>query len=264
MARVLALGAMLLPPCTPALAQARRVVSLDQCADQYVLAIAPEAVAGLSYRATAPDSWLRAEARGRRVVRASTEGVLGVRPDVVVRYWGGDARLSATLELRRVRVVTIGEATDFDGVRSNVRRVAAALGRPARGETLIAEMDERLARAGGAWRGRSALYLTPGAFTAGRGTLIDAMLRWTGLTNLATRVGYQAAPTEALVLRPPAAVVRGFFDQVRWTRWAPGRSPVLERATAGRTVADLPAGLLGCPAWFVGEAAERLAARAPR
>ena len=248
----------------PALAQARRVVSLDQCADQYVLALAPETIVGLSPRADNPDSWLRARAAGMPRLRASAESLLAARPDVVVRYWGGDARLTGALTRRGVRVLTIAEAEDLAGVRANVRAVASGLGRSVRGEALIAHMDARLTQARGAWRGRPALYLTPGAFTAGRGTLIDAALRWVGLRNLAVAAGYQPAPTERLVLSPPAAVVRGFFDQVRWTRWAPGRASVLQRAVAGRTVAELPAGLLGCPAWFVGEAAERLAAGAPR
>ena len=45
-------------------AQARpRIVSLDQCADQYVLALAPrDEIVGLSKRALNADSYLRAEA----------------------------------------------------------------------------------------------------------------------------------------------------------------------------------------------------------
>lgn len=241
-----------------------RILSLDQCADQYVLALAREQVVGLSHRADDPDSRLRDRARGLPLRRASIEAVLGARPDVVVRSWGGDARLLQALERRGVTVVTLQDADDLDGVRTSVRRAATAFGRPERGEALLADMDRRLARARGAWRGQGALYLTPGAYTTGPGTLIDQLMRLTGLRNLARAPGYQPAPTERVVLNPPALVVRGFFDQTRWTRWAPGRSPVLDRALAGRTAADLPASLLACPTWFAGEAAEQLAAGAPR
>lgn len=240
-----------------------RILSLDQCADQYVLALAREQVVGLSHRADDPDSRLREQARGLPLRRASMESVLAARPDVVVRSWGGDARLLQALERRGVQVVTLQDADDLNGVRASVRRAAAAFERRERGEALLADMDARLARARGAWGGRGALYLTPGAYTTGPGTLIDALLRWTGLRNLARATGYQPAPTERVVLNPPTLVVRGFFDQTRWTRWAPGRSPVLDRTLASRTAADLPASLLGCPTWFVGEAAERLAAGAP-
>ena len=42
-----------------------RVYSLDQCADQYVMALAPRGdIVGLSYRADDADSYLRDQARG--------------------------------------------------------------------------------------------------------------------------------------------------------------------------------------------------------
>ena len=111
---------------------APRVMSLDQCADQYVLALSPrEAVVGVSPRVDDRDSYLRAMSAGLPQRRASAEAVLAARPDVVVRYWGGDARLTRTLERRGVRVVKIKEAQDFRDVSANVRRVAEAVGRTA-------------------------------------------------------------------------------------------------------------------------------------
>ncbi|WP_262422200.1 hypothetical protein [Brevundimonas denitrificans] len=65
----------------------------------------------------------------------------------MLRYWGGEPRLLTALERRGVTVVGIEDATDFDGVRANVRRVADALGRQDAGRGLIADMDERLASA---------------------------------------------------------------------------------------------------------------------
>ena len=96
-------------------AQARplRVMSLDQCADQYVLALAPKADLALSPRADDPDSWLRTEAEGRRRIRPTLEAAVGFQPDVVVRYWGGEPRLLAALEARGVKVLTIADAADF-------------------------------------------------------------------------------------------------------------------------------------------------------
>jgi len=91
---------------TPSLA-APRVMSLDQCADQYVMALSPrDAIVGVSMRAGDPDSYLHAQAAGLPRRRASAESVLAARPNVVVRYWGGDALLSRTLARRGVTVVT--------------------------------------------------------------------------------------------------------------------------------------------------------------
>ena len=119
---------------------APRVMSLDQCADQYMLALSPrEAIVGVSPRVDDRDSYLRARAAGLPQRRASAEAVLAARPDVVVRYWGGGARLTRTLERRGVRVVKIEEAEDFGDVGANVRRVASALGQQAAGDIKVAD-----------------------------------------------------------------------------------------------------------------------------
>jgi len=243
-------------------AAAPRVMSLDSCADQYVLALAPrETVVGLSPRAQAPDSFLRAEARGLPRRRTTIEAVLGARPDIVVRQWGGDPRLVAAMGRRGIRTVSLDDVADFDGVRANVRRVAMALDRQAAGEALLARMDGKLARAAGAGRGRRAFYLTPGGYTAGSGTMIDAMFRAAGFANAATGPYFSPAPLERMVLAPPQAVVLGFFDLTRAgaDRWGPGRHAALRKATQGRVVASLPGAMLGCSAWFAADGAERLA-----
>ena len=242
-----------------------RVVSLDQCADQYVLGLAPRGdIAGLSYRALAPDSYLREAARGLPLRRADLESVLAARPAVVVREWGGDEGMVRRLQARGVRVVVIDDADDFDGVRANIRRVAAGLGRIAQGEALIQRMNAELAAAKGAWRGRRAVYLTPGGFTAGRGTLVGAMMQAAGLANAAPAPGFAPAPLEDLVLHPPDAVVLGFFDRgsVSTQHWSLAGHPALKATMRGRVVASLPGAILGCPAWFAADGARDLAAAA--
>ena len=239
------------------------VYSLDQCADQYVLALSPRAdIVGLSRRATNTDSYLRSLASGLPLRRASPEQVLAVGPAVVVRYWGGDERFLADLMRRHVKVVRIDDATDFAGIRANVRRVAKALGREDAGEVLVTRMDTQLAAARGAWGGTGAVYLTSGGDTAGQDTLIDAMLRAAGMTNLSRDRGYRPVPLESLILDPPAAIVTGFFDpdDLAMQRWSIGRHAVLRGLLAGRTLVSLPGALVGCPAWFAGEAVERIAA----
>ncbi|WP_204306383.1 ABC transporter substrate-binding protein, partial [Stenotrophomonas maltophilia] len=51
--------------------------------------------------------------------------------------------------LRRVgfSVLELGVPADFEGVRAQIRTVAAALGHPERGETMVAALDARLAAA---------------------------------------------------------------------------------------------------------------------
>ena len=233
-----------------------RVLSLDQCADQYVLALSPRAdIVGLSTRATRSDSYLRDRARGLPLRRASEESILAARPDIVVRYWGGDERLLTRLGDRGVTVVRIDDATDFPGIRVNVRRVARALKQRAAGEVLIAGMDRQLAANRGAWRGERAFYLTSGGDTAGPGTLVDSMMREAGLTNIETSPGFRSVSLEQLVLHPPGAIVGGFFDadSSASQSWGIGRHQVVRSLLENHGLVRLPASLLGCPAWFAGD-----------
>lgn len=241
-----------------------RIMALDQCADQYVLALRPDAELALSPRADDPDAWLRAAAAGRRRVRPTLEAAIAFRPDVVVRYWGGEPRLLARLEATGVRVVTIEDANDFNGVRADIRAVAQALDVPGRGEALAARMDATLRSAAPdvARPDRSALYLTAGGFTAGKGTLVDAILRAAGYSNAAAGPFFAPVSVERIALFPPARFVLGFFDQARGDWRGPGRHPVVQRAARGRVAARLPAAALTCPAWFAADAAAMLKAGA--
>ena len=239
-----------------------RIVSLDQCADQYVLALAPrDEIVGLSKRALNDDSYERALAVGLPERRATLETILGERATIGVRYWTPDARLPAALQRRGLTVVQIDEASDFAGIRANVRKVAVAFGRPAAGEALIAEMDAKLAQSRGAWAGARALYLTPGGFTAGSGTLVGAMMTAAGLDGASTTSGYAPASLEQLVLNPPVALVLGFFRDLAGGRqhWTIAANGYLRGLVRERTIASLPGRVLGCPAWSAADGALALA-----
>lgn len=244
---------------------APRVLSVDQCADQYVMALADRSqIVGVSRLAGGPDSYLRDRAAGLPMRRATLESVLAARPEVVVRAWTPDARLAPALEARGIAVAQLDDANDFDGVRRNIRKIAKALGQSSAGERLVADMDAKLARAKGAWGGKRALYLTPAGYTSGAGTMTDAMLKAAGLTNATTAPGFQAVPLEKLALNPPEAVVLAFFDAEHMSRWSAGRRPLVQRLIKDRTIASLTGAELLCSAWFSADASLRIANLAPR
>jgi iron complex transport system substrate-binding protein len=241
---------------------APRIISLDQCADQYVLALAPRAeIVAVSKRALNADSAERALAVGLPQQRPTMEAVLGARATLAVRYWTADAGLADALRRHGVAVVQIDEASDFQGIRANIRKVAAALGQPAAGEALIARTDRELAQARGAWGGARALYLTPAGFTAGQATLVGAMMAAAGLANAAGGRGYAPVPLESLVLQPPRALVLGFFRDLAGGRqhWTIAGNGYLRGLVAQRAIASLPGSMLGCPAWTSADGALALA-----
>ena len=243
-------------------AETPRVVSLDYCADQYVLALADRAqIAGLS---TGPDeaySALRDRAEGLPRLKDAAEDVITREPDVIVRSYGGGPRARRLYDRLDYAVHDLGFAQDFEDIRETVRRTARALGRPERGEALVADMDAALARAADGHAGRpAALYVTPGGVTAGAGTLIHEILTAAGFENIAAReggAGWRELPLEALVLDPPELIVTGFFDQPanRVDNWTSTRHPVLRAQLAQTPTVHLEGAYLGCGAWFMADAA---------
>ena len=118
-----------------AFARPLRVMSVDQCSDQFVLALAPRSeIVGVSPHAFDTDAWLRKDARGLTVRRPTLEEALAAHPDVVVSYWTADGRLADALQAHGAQVVRIEDAHDFDGevLRQHIRRCRRrALGRKA-------------------------------------------------------------------------------------------------------------------------------------
>lgn len=262
---VLALAGLLVP--YTALAQPQRIVSLDYCADQYVLGLADRSqVAALSREAQAEYSSHAARADGLAQARPQAEEILALRPDLVVRSWGGDPRALAAFERLGIAVHQIGYVADFDDVRRETRAAASAFGQERQAEDLLAGMEQSLERAASA-SGATALYVTPGAVTAGQGTFIHALLAAAGLRNAAgERSGWVSLPLEEVATRTPDIFVTGFANSGtdRVDRWSASRHPVMRRALASRPVLALDTGVIACTTWLAGEEAARLHAFARR
>ena len=251
----LLLGAVLL--AGQAAADGPTVVSLDYCADQFVLGLADrDQILAVSKDAAKPFSHLRARAEGLRQIRNATEDVIALQPDLVIRSWGGDARALGFYEKLGIRTFQIGYASDLEGAGRITREAGAALGHAERAEALVAAMP-----APAAPKDITALYMTPSGVTAGQGTMVDSILTAAGLTNAETQPGWRSVSLEDLVLSPPSAILTAFFgfDNDASDQWSTSRHPVLKRLLAGAdTRIAMDESQLTCPAWFVADEAARL------
>ncbi len=244
------------------LAAGLRVFSADFCADQLTLALAhPSQIAALSPDADKDFSFFRHRSEGFAQRRADVESVAAAGADVVLRFWGGDA---ARLERFGVKVVTLDYASDFDGVKRNIEVASSAIGRAAAGRALISDIDRRLdALAARGSAGVTALYVTPGGVTAGKATMIDAILTAAGVGNEAASKGLSYWPplsAEAVVADPPEFIVAGFFSSraEKINHWSASRHPALRAILADRPGVAPPADLLGCPGPQSVDAAEMI------
>jgi len=258
----LALGA------TPALAAApRRVVSLNACLDVMLVHLADRRqIAALSHYAREPEgSTISALARTLPTTWESAEEVIALEPDLVLTSRHSAPATRNALQRLKVRTERFAVPKSVDESLEQVRRVAKLVGRPERGEALVARIDAALAAArppAGA-RPLRALVYQPNGFSPGPGTLVDEMMRRTGFENAAGQYGLKtwgnvalerllADPPEVLLVGEASAGARSWADRVM-------THPAL-RALSGRMrQAPLPERLLYCGGPVLIETAAALA-----
>lgn len=204
----------------PASSRPQRIVSLNLCADQLVLALADRSqIAGLTRNAKDRDMSAAADQVGDiRLLSQSVEEVLAIGPDIVIGMPAGRASVMAALSGRHYRMIDLDSAESYADIVRQVREVAKAVGHPERGEALIARMDRELAalpRPGG---GAVAAYYQRRGYLTGSGTLVDDLMQRVGLINLATRLGKpvlsQVSLEELVAAQPDYLIVESATDRV--------------------------------------------------
>lgn len=239
-----------------------RIVSLDYCADQYVLRfVDPERILAVSPEAGASYSYMRAAAEGLPQVRPTAEDVLVLRPDLIVRSYGGGPQAAAFFERAGIEVLDVGWAGDIEAVMANVERMASALGAAEAGRAVSADMRARLDALEAGASGESVLYMTPGGATTGPGSLVHDMLELAGLQNFVAEPGWHALPLERLAYEQPAHVAAARFHSPGQGpgRWSPARHPLARAQLERDDAIDLDGAWTACGGWFLIEAVEALA-----
>ena len=241
----------------------RRIVSLDYCADQYVLKFADrEDILALSPDAGKRFSYMRAAAEGIPTVRPRTADVLALQPDLVVRTYGGGHDIADFMKEPGVPVVQIGFPQSIAEVRGEVLRVGTELGKPDEAEKLVADMDRRLnALAERSGPQREVLYMTPAGVTAGEGTLVHELFVAAGLRNFQDRPGWNPLPLERLVYDRPDLIAAAFFESKtnHVDNWSAARHPVARAQLRELPVVPLEGAWTSCGGWFLIDAVEALA-----
>ncbi|WP_112312203.1 ABC transporter substrate-binding protein [Pseudogemmobacter bohemicus] len=209
-----------LPAAAETSAVPARVVSINLCTDQLAMMLAgPDQLISVSELASDPlASSMPEEAAGYVQNRGGAEQVFLLKPDLVL---AGTYTARASVDLLRrlgVRVEQVEPVTSLAGVSIQIRQVAAAMGREAEGEALVAEFEAALAAlASDLPPGEppdqalvpAALYY-PNGYTTGKGTLSDDVLAHTGFSNIGASAGVTGGgilPMELLVMAEPALVV---------------------------------------------------------
>lgn len=195
----------------------KRVVSTFLCTDEYVFRLVPrENIVALSFEAVDRQpvvSTIADAAAGMRVIRPDTETVLALKPDLVVMYAGVNPRLRSNLERLKIPVLEVPWANTLDDVRAVTRMLGARLGAEAKAETLLTEMDAKLAaaRARAPSPAVTTILYQPNGYI-GSGAYTGEIMTVAGLRDVAPRALTTPAgmlPVEAVIQTAPELLILG-------------------------------------------------------
>jgi iron complex transport system substrate-binding protein len=220
---------------TAAAAPPARVASLNLCTDELLLLIAePKQIISVSYLSQLPEEtpfWARA--RPYRRNDGSLLSVAGLKPDLVLTM-GGSGRGRGGIAARLgAKLLDLPFPASLGDVEASTMKVAAALGREARGRALVAAMES--VRRAAPPRLRDAIYLSGGGRSvAAAGTAAE----WMAAAGMRQRSlpGAQAT-LETLLVHPPAVLLRSDYRAGQYSaqqRWL--SHPLAARVRAGRTL----------------------------
>ena len=209
-------------PAPPAKAPAvpQRIVSINLCADQLVLALADRGqIAGLTKNATdAEMSGEAAKAHGIPLLSNSAEQILAIEPDLIIGMPASRSAALRALPKQSYPLLDLATANTVDEIYTSIRETAAAVGHPERGTALIARMQGELAGLPKPGKGRVAAYYQRRGYMTGTGTLIDELMTRVGLVNLAGKLGKpplsQLSLEEMVAAEPDFLIVESATDKV--------------------------------------------------
>lgn len=259
---------LLAPEARAEPARAQRIVSINLCADELLLRLADrDRIASVTWLSRdAGNSNVAALATGLPVNHGLAEEVMAMRPDIVLAGAYGPRNTIDILRRLGVNVVEFDVPNSLDDVRAEIRRLAAAIGEQARGEALIGEIDARFAALASHAHAPPlrAVVLRPNGITAGKGSLVEDIMRRAGLQNLAAALdtgNYLQIPLEAVALQgADVVIVDGESDGPPSLATETLEHPIV--AALGRRVriVSMPAKLWTCGGPNLAEAAQRLIA----
>jgi iron complex transport system substrate-binding protein len=251
---------------SPASAVLPRIVSMNVCTDQLVLALAdPEQILGLSRYAR--DGWQSPSAYDVSrypVLSGGAEDVLVLKPDVVIASLFDKRSTRELLKAKGLHLAELAVPRTLDEAKAQIREMGDIAGHPDRAATEIARLDAALARARGAVSNRHfrVLPLSRRGWVAGSDSFVGSLLAETGLFNAAGDLGFAFggfASLEAIVsLKPDLIVVSQAGDYARDDGQAFLLHPALERFYPAAKRIVIPERLTECGGVMLAEALDVL------
>lgn len=262
-----------LAACLPAQAAQppKRVVSMNVCTDQLAMLVAAKGqLHSVSHLASDPNtSALAAEAGSFVANHGLAEEIFLMQPDLVLAGTYTTRTTVALLRRLGIRVEEFAPDNSISDIRAGMARMGEVLGQRERAAQLIDELDQGVAElAQGPASSKTVATYYANSYTSGAGTLVDEIVKLSGLVNIADSLGLSGTsrlPLELLVLSQPDLVAGGGESYGAPALAQENLAHPAYRAVAGngRSVA-MPSRYTVCGAPFTLEAARLLRDAAAR
>lgn len=218
--RFFALCTIVVSLCQPAGAQEppQRIVSLNMCTDQLVLALAdPSQIVGLSrFAGDERLSYAAEEAASFPHLPAAAEAVIALEPDLVLAGRFTNQAAKQMLARFGYRVEEIPFVRSLEDARAAILSVGSMVGHPRRAEQLVDAIDRALSEARSETH-LSALIVQRRGYTTGTTSLTGDLLAALGISLasddlVGARGGF--ADLETIIRAEPDVLITAQLDRV--------------------------------------------------
>ncbi|MGQ0686033.1 ABC transporter substrate-binding protein [Bradyrhizobium sp.] len=250
---------------------APRIVSMNICTDQLLLAIAdPAQIMGLSRFSRDARQWAGARARNFPILSGGAEDILMLKPDVVA---ASDFDKRSTRELLKANgqnLVEFPVPRTLADVREQIRQMGDLAGHPERATAEIARLDAAISGAKRAAAGKHfrMLPLSRRGWVPGRDSFVGAILAEAGLVSAAGELGIGfggfVSMEEVIKLRPDFLVVSDATERAEDDGSAFLLHPALERFYPRSKRIVIPERMTECGGVLLADALNALSAELKR
>jgi iron complex transport system substrate-binding protein len=268
----LALGVATLSSPGAAFAAGPRIVSMNICTDQMLLALAdPDQIMGLSrFSRDARQGLLVSGARRFPLLSGGAEDILVLQPDVVAVSAFDKRSTREILKANGLNLVEFPIPRTLADVRDQIRQMGALARHPQRASAEVARLDTAIADAKRAAAGKTLrmLPLSRRGWVPGRDSFVGAILTEAGLASAAGELGIDfggfVSMEEIVRLKPDFLVVSDAGDRAEDDGRAFLLHPALERFYPRNRRIVIPERMTECGGVFLADALNALTAELKR
>jgi iron complex transport system substrate-binding protein len=256
------LTAVIISPVAEAAEQRPRVMSIDNCGGQYLLAVADrDQIVSLPNGGddtTLPFLLKRAEGIPRN--KRSVEEIIAARPDILLSGpWSGIT--AATAKSFGIRIVRVEAPRDIPAARKQILDLAKLLGQEERGRELAERIDRQMeaARQRPQPARMQGIVYRSGGYAYGTDTLVNSIMETAGIDNVAAKLGHARAGNielEALLIAAPELLLDDHARDLKAPRIA---TDFLDHPALRRAMPDVARIQFPMAYWLCGGAAVPLA-----